>query len=239
MNVGVLLAGGASRRMGSAKALELDGASSYMARGIRHLWSACPTVVAVLGARGDAIRRAVEAEFSVLAESGVLQAELAALDGRTGDDFEVQFRRNPRWASGMLSSVREGLAAALELRPKGIVVLPVDHPFVAATTLQGLASVLDAAVASCRTPAERRTFRYAVIPRHRRLRGHPVALSAALATAILEDREAHDLSDAVRRNARLVGYLDDNDPGVVRNVNRPEDARPPRRPRAAPRRRTR
>ncbi len=61
------------------------------------------------------------------------------------------------------------------------------------------------------------------MPRHRRRRGHPLALSPALAAAIAADRQAEDLSDAVRRNARLVGYLDVDDPGVLRNVNRPGD----------------
>ena len=35
------------------------------------------------------------------------------------------------------------------------------------------------------------------------------------------DRGAEDLSDAVRRNARLVGFLDVTDPGVLRNRNAP------------------
>jgi hypothetical protein len=48
-----------------------------------------------------------------------------------------------------------------------------------------------------------------------------VALSPALAAAIVRDRIAENLSDAVRRSARLVGYLDTADPGVVRNVNMP------------------
>ena len=59
--------------------------------------------------------------------------------------------------------------------------------------------------------------------RHRHDRGHPLALSPALAGAIAADRKAKDLSDAVRRNARLVGYLDVDDPGVLRNVNRSGD----------------
>lgn len=223
MNVGVLLAGGASRRMGSPKALALAGQASFMAHGIRHLWSACPSVVAVLGKSGDVIRRAVEEEFSRLAESGALQAEFAATAHKGRGDFEVHFRRNPRWATGMLSSVKVGLRDALSQKPGGILVLPVDHPAVEPGTVVALATVLDAAVKSCRTPAERRDFRYAVVPRHRRRRGHPVAMSAGLASAIVDDREATDLSDAVRRNARLVGYLDVSDPGVVRNVNRPGD----------------
>jgi hypothetical protein len=46
-------------------------------------------------------------------------------------------------------------------------------------------------------------------------------VSAALARAIVADRGAADLSDAVRRNARLVGFLDVPDAGILRNRNTP------------------
>ena len=61
------------------------------------------------------------------------------------------------------------------------------------------------------------------MPRFRRRRGHPVALSPALARAVAADTGAEDLSDAIRRNARLVGYLEVGDAGVVRNRNTPRD----------------
>ena len=66
-------------------------------------------------------------------------------------------------------------------------------------------------------------FSYALVPRFRGRRGHPLALSAALARAVAKDAAARDLSDAVRRSARLVGYLDVRDAGITRNVNRPGD----------------
>jgi hypothetical protein len=50
-----------------------------------------------------------------------------------------------------------------------------------------------------------------------------VALSAALADAVRRDRVARDLSDGIRRNARLVGYLDVADKGIVVNHNTPLD----------------
>ena len=220
MMVGVLLAGGASTRMKSPKALAREGRATYMAIGVRHLWSACTSVVAVMGANGPAIQKAVEQEFAQLAETGGLQLELAAAHQRGAEGFEVHFERNPRWKSGMLSSVQVGLRSALQLKPKGVLVLPVDHPSVRAATVSELATVLEQALAACRTPAERRAFAYALVPRHKKHRGHPLALSPALAAAIAADRQATDLSDAVRRSARLVGYLDVDDPGILRNVNR-------------------
>ena len=69
----------------------------------------------------------------------------------------------------------------------------------------------------------RAAFAYALIPRYRGKRGHPIALTPALAEAILADPDAADLSDAVRRNARLIGYVDVRDPNVLRNRNTPRD----------------
>ena len=63
MMVGVLLAAGASRRMGSAKALVKVRGQSFLMHGVRHLWAACDRVIVVLGSDAAAIRRAAEQEF--------------------------------------------------------------------------------------------------------------------------------------------------------------------------------
>ena len=128
---------------------------------------------------------------------------------------------NRAWRRGMLGSVRLGLATALGSKPESILILPVDHPAVRPDTVRSLAGTMNEALGAFRGRRERDQFRYALIPRHRRRRGHPIALSAALASAIAADRGAEDLSDAVRRNARLVGFLDVTDPGVLRNRNAP------------------
>jgi molybdenum cofactor cytidylyltransferase len=221
--VGVLLAAGASTRMGRAKALVKSDGQSFAARGVRHLWSACDTVVMVLGANASRIRRDVELEFARLMESGALRPDLKHARGSGTRDLEVQIVVNQRWRSGMYGSVRAGLAAALEARPQAVMVLPVDHPDVRVATLEALAAMIHGALAACKTPRERRALAYAVVPRYRRRRGHPVVMTPALAAAIAADRDAEHLSDALRRHARLIGYLDVADAGVVRNVNRPED----------------
>ena len=175
MIAGVLLAAGASSRMGSPKALASAGGESFVVRGIRHLWSACDQVIVVLGAEAPRIRRATGAELERLAGTRRLQRD------RT----------------------------------------PSRHP--GPGTVADLARVLLQALAACRTPRERARFAYALIPRFRRRRGHPIALSPALARAVAGDPDAEDLSDALRRHARLVGYLDVSDAGVLRNRNTPRD----------------
>jgi len=234
MNVGVLLAAGASRRMGRTKSLVRAAGQTYFTHGVRHLWSACDAVVVVLGSGAHTVRSAAEEEFVRLANQGALHVELQAAHRHGSRGLEVQFVVNRAWRKGMLGSARLGLRAALRLKPDGVLVLPVDHPSVKPATVRALATAMRAALGSYRgVPTKRGAgrrggpasaadgFAYALVPRFRRRRGHPLALSPALARAIARDREATDLSDAVRRNARLVGYLDCADAGVVRNRNTP------------------
>jgi CTP:molybdopterin cytidylyltransferase MocA len=219
--VGVLLTAGASRRMGRPKALEQAGRQSYAARGIRTLWSACDTVVMVLGAGADGIRERTEQEFARLAEAGKLAPESARVHDHVPDQLEVRFVTNLAWKRGMLSSVRVGLKEALGRKPEGVVVMPVDHPSVKTVTIGSLAVVMHEAVKAAAAGDGKSPFSYALVPRYRGERGHPVVLSPALARAVAKDDGARDLSDSIRRHARLVGYLDVKDAGVVHNVNRP------------------
>ncbi|TMQ48467.1 MAG: hypothetical protein E6K73_12000 [Candidatus Eisenbacteria bacterium] len=223
MMVGVLLAAGASTRMGSPKALVKEKGLSLLAHGVRHLWTACDAVVVVLGWNGALVRRRVEEEFQGLVGSGKLNQDLTTAHRHGSKGLEVTFVANRGWRSGMLSSVRIGLSEAIGLKPEAVVVLPVDCPSVKPATVHDLASLMRMALKASRTPRERREFAYALVPRFRKDRGHPIALSPALARAVAVDRGARDLSDAVRRNARLLGYFDVSDPGVVRNRNRPGD----------------
>ncbi len=224
MNVGVMLAAGASRRMGRTKSLVRAAGQTYFAHGVRHLWSACDAVVVVLGADARRVRAAAEAEFVRLVKGGALHDDLQSAHRHGSPGLEVRFVVNRAWKKGMLGSARLGLRAALRMKPEAVMVLPVDHPAVRPATVRALAAAMKAVLASYRGAGSRRPgFAYALVPRYRRRRGHPVALSPALAKAVAGDLSAHDLSDALRRNARLVGYLDCHDAGVVRNRNRPGD----------------
>lgn len=228
MNVGVMLAAGASRRMGRNKSLMRAAGQTFFVHGVRHLWSACDAVVVVLGADATRARVVVEGEFVRLVKMGALHRDLQSAHRHGSAGLEVRFVVNRAWRRGMLGSARLGLRAALRLKPESVLVLPVDHPAVRPATVRALAAAMKAALASyggrrARGSQPRPGFAYALVPRHRRRRGHPLALSPALAKAVVADRGAADLSDAVRRNARLVGYLDCGDAGVVRNRNRPGD----------------
>ena len=224
MKIGVLLAAGASTRMGRTKALLRRRGLSYLALGVRHLWAACDRVVVVLGADAARVRAALEDEIQTLVAEGRLHDAVTAARRHGAPALEVRFVVNKAWARGMYGSVRVGLRAARAAKPEAVIVLPVDHPFVSPATVQVLAAAMDAALGAYRgTRAERARFAYAVVPRYRGKRGHPLVLSGGLAAAVAADGRARDLSDAVRSRARLVGYLDVPDRGVVRNRNTPRD----------------
>src|SRR5262245_41755802 len=153
MNVGVLLAAGASRRMGRTKSLMRSGGETFLAHGVRHLWNACDAVVVVLGADARRVRPALEEEFLRLVERGELHADLQVAHRHGAAGLEVRIIENPRWRSGMLTSVRAGLKAALALDPGLVMVLPVDHPSVRPDTVRALAAAMGAALASYHEPA--------------------------------------------------------------------------------------
>jgi CTP:molybdopterin cytidylyltransferase MocA len=175
----------------------------------------------VLGSKAREVRAAAETEFEALVARGALSEAVHAARRKGSRGLEVHFAVNARWQRGMLSSAQAGLAEALRLKPTGLLVLPVDHPEVRPATVAHLGAMMTEALGAFGGRSAG-GFAYALVPRHRGRRGHPLAISAALARAVARDRAARDLADAVRRHARLVGYLDVADAGIVRNRNTPK-----------------
>jgi CTP:molybdopterin cytidylyltransferase MocA len=98
---GLLLAAGAGRRLGRAKALVEVGGTTLVQRGVSMLTSAgCAPVVVVVGAEAEAVRPHV------------------AVDLVVADD----------WASGMGASLRAGLDALDRTSATACVVTLVDQP---------------------------------------------------------------------------------------------------------------
>jgi CTP:molybdopterin cytidylyltransferase MocA len=219
MNVGVLLAAGASTRMGSPKALAKWKGHSFLVHGVRSLWSACDIVIAVLGSHAAEVRRGAEREFGRLVEAGELSGDLHAASRHGARALELRFETNASWRRGMYGSARVGLGAAARLRPGAVLLLPVDHPEVKGETVAALAHAMGDAMGAFGGRAG--GLPLAIVPRHKRRRGHPLALSPALARAIAREDGAADLGDAVRSHARIVTYLDVADAGVLANRNTP------------------
>ena len=112
---GLILAGGASRRMGTPKALLHFKNETFLDRMIRLLGGLCDPVIVVLGHQSEQIRAGIERAS---------QAVLAV---------------NPDPERGMLSSLQCGLQV-LPVEAEAVMFTPVDHPNLDAATLEKLAA---------------------------------------------------------------------------------------------------
>ena len=179
----VILAAGDSRRMGRPKALLPLGRKTFLQHILdRHLSLGSDPWV-VLGRQHRQIRDRVD-----LAEAQVLV--------------------NPDPDRGPLSS----LVLVLEkLRGcDGVLMHPVDHPLVAASTLSALLRAHD------RCPDR------IVIPQHRGRKGHPVLFPQRLFAELTHAPLEEGARWVVRRHSSSQMLVPVVDAGVVTNVNLPE-----------------
>jgi molybdenum cofactor cytidylyltransferase len=112
---GIILSGGASRRMGTPKALLPFRNETFLDRLIRVLSAACDPIIVVVGEHGNQIR------------SGIQRGH------------EVLFAVNPDPERGMLSSLQCGLAL-VPPAAEAAMFLPVDHPNIEISTIETLAA---------------------------------------------------------------------------------------------------
>lgn len=115
---GLILAGGASRRMGTPKALLLFKNETFLDRLIRLFSAVASPVIVVLGHQSGEIRAGIQ---------------------RTS---EAIFAVNPDPERGMLSSLQCGLNV-LPDATEAVMFTPVDHPNLQAATLEKLAALFE------------------------------------------------------------------------------------------------
>ncbi len=114
MIVGLILAGGASSRMGTPKALLKIGEETFLQRIVRVLHSA-----------------QVLENFLVLgSHAEQIQSTLLWFDGK--------IMVNEQWEEGQISSIKAGIAALADENIHGILLCPVDHPLLTQALLVDL-----------------------------------------------------------------------------------------------------
>lgn len=185
---GVVLAAGEGRRYGMPKALVAYGGRMLVERAVQALrGGGCAPVVVVLGAAADQVRAA------------------ARLPGATVLD-------NPRWRTGMGSSVRAGLAALAGTDAVAAVVLLVDMPGVGAEAVRRVAAGATPEALAMAGYADRR--------------GHPVLLGRDHWPGVMElavgDTGARPY---LRANAGRVRVVPCGDVADDRDLDRPPDRR--------------
>jgi molybdenum cofactor cytidylyltransferase len=116
---------------------------------------------------------------------------------------------NPDYKSGMLTSLQTGLRAVGGA--EAILFTLVDIPAVRPHTIDRIAAGF-----SSEHPA-------LVIPRYNARRGHPVLLSRRVAEAILALPPQSSAKDVIHAYRQETKFIDVDDPGVLRDIDRPAD----------------
>ncbi|MBU0509788.1 nucleotidyltransferase family protein [bacterium] len=180
----VVLAAGSGKRMGSPKALLPLGESSFLGSILRTL-------------------REVGGEEIVIVVSPALRTEIAAL---------APFARlivNPNPESDMLSSVRLGVQSIANV--SGVMIVPVDHPFVQPSTYARLMERF------ARNPDS------VIVPTYDCRNGHPVIVPYAWACRLPEISYEGGLRAIIQHSDMQVIQVSVDDKGVLRNINAQTD----------------
>ncbi|MGH7913636.1 MAG: nucleotidyltransferase family protein [Candidatus Binataceae bacterium] len=136
-------------------------------------------------------------------------------------DPRIAVVENPGYLYGQLSSIKAGLS---HVGPDaaGVLIHLADHPMVRAETF---AAVVD---------GYRRSGRPVAIARFQGRRGHPVLFARELFDELAAAPEGEGARVVVAADPARVAYVDVDDPGVLTDLDTPEDldraglARPPR-----------
>ena len=116
---------------------------------------------------------------------------------------------NQDYALGQLSSLQTGLRALPADAPAVLVTL-VDHPAVRESTL-------DAILARASAPL--------AVPRHQGRRGHPVLFSRRLIEELLALPPTASAKQVVHAHRDETILVEVDDPGILRDIDTPEDYR--------------
>ncbi len=192
----IVLAAGASSRMGAPKPLlDFDGSSCLSLVLRAGAASRATSAVLVLGSEAEAVRKAADREEG--SRSGWVSAVV-----------------NDRFREGQTSSVKAGLEA-LPGNADGFILLPVDHPLVTNVEIDALIARFEA------RPRGRSIF----VAAHENERGHPVLFAASHRAPILELGDDEPLSGYTRIRDGETEQVPVDNPGVVRDMNTPEEYR--------------
>jgi molybdenum cofactor cytidylyltransferase len=199
MIYGIILAAGASSRMGQAKAAMAFGATgeTVLSRVVMTLLAGgIPNLVVVAGAHMDAVRHAMPR-----------------------NEPRARVIEHPGWQQGQLSSLLAGLDAIESPLLEAAMVTPVDVPLVTAATVASVLSAWRRTRAPIVRPAEPSAPAKAGGQRH----GHPVIFDRAV-FGDLRSADPNIGAKAVFANHRdRIVNVEVKDPGAFEDIDTPGD----------------
>jgi len=136
---------------------------------------------------------------------------------RAASTRPAAFVVNPDYALGMTTSLQCGLRA-VPPEADGVLFTLVDHPAAAAATVDALLGPMLGPMDPSRRPLVR-------VPRYRAKRGHPIWFSRELIPEFLALPAGGPARDVVAGHVDRTEYLDLDDPGIVADIDSPEDYR--------------
>ena len=194
---GLILSAGRSARMGRPKALLPcgPGGDSFLGTVVATLVAGGLTDLIVVGRPHD----------------GPLEAELARVRAASAVGIRLRYAENPGADAGQLSSILAGLRLADRPGVRGLLWIPVDMPLVAPGTVARLLEVFHASSAPIVRPA------------YRGAHGHPVIVARALFDELRRADPSAGARAVVHAHAGSIADVEVDDPGVVVDVDTPED----------------
>jgi len=118
---------------------------------------------------------------------------------------------NTDYEQGMLSSVKAALKTAESLHPRGVLLYPVDHPDVSLKAIERLLEGF------------RSSGKAIVLPLFQGRRGHPVLFGSELFAELLAAPPDVGARQVVRSNPDKILEIEVGEPGVVLDIDTPED----------------
>ena len=183
----IVLAAGESKRFGSPKPLaSINGLPAVRVVVDTLLASAVKNIVVVLGHEAEAVRPAIPQNKRVCAIV------------------------NKDYGRGMTSSFQTGLGLTAS-SATGLMLLPVDMPFVNVATLDLL----------CRTFGEQDPL--ILVPTYNGRSGHPPIFSSSLSDDFKALKDDEPLSNVQHRLKQKTLYLPVDDPGIIRTYSTPQE----------------
>lgn len=125
-------------------------------------------------------------------------------------NLDVTYVINKEYEKGQLSSIQ----AALEVIPKtldSLIIHLVDHPLINVSTVQTLIE------------ARRTKKAPVIIPTYRGKRGHPVLFGSEVFKQLMEAPMDVGARAVVWNNQDILHEIENEDVGIVANINTPED----------------